>query len=116
MPTGYEFSAAGDCEDDPMRIFAQLYERMRRELGRKYLEETPAGLQFVDASMVRGVITWDEATDGRVPRLVVDGRDVSWEELGRMLMTCEGFHFRLQIFDASDDPEGTELPAGPAST
>ncbi len=33
--------------------------------------------------------------------LVIDGRDVSWEEFGRMLMTFEGFQFKLEIVDKS---------------
>ena len=38
-----------------------------------------------------------------VPLLVVDGREVAWDELGRMLMGFEGFHFRLHIHDKSEE-------------
>lgn len=37
-----------------------------------------------------------------LPMLVIDGRDVSWEEFGRMLMTFGGFQFKLEIVDKSD--------------
>jgi len=35
--------------------------------------------------------------------LVIDGQEVSWDELGRMLMTFEGWQFRLTIGDRSDE-------------
>jgi hypothetical protein len=38
-----------------------------------------------------------------MPVLVIDGRDVSWEELGRMLMTFEGWQFRMEIRDRSEE-------------
>jgi hypothetical protein len=38
-----------------------------------------------------------------MPVLVIDGRDVSWEELGRMLMTFEGWQFRMVIRDRSEE-------------
>ena len=39
----------------------------------------------------------------RAPMLVIHGKEVSWEDFGRMLMTFEGFQFKLQIADPSDD-------------
>ena len=33
---------------------------------------------------VRGRIEWDESKHERMPMLVIDGREVSWEEFGRM--------------------------------
>ena len=35
--------------------------------------------------------------------LVIDGREVSWEEFGRMLMTFEGWQFRMEIRDRSEE-------------
>jgi hypothetical protein len=35
--------------------------------------------------------------------LVIDGWEVSWEEFGRMLMTFEGWHFRMEIRDRSEE-------------
>jgi hypothetical protein len=48
-------------------------------------------------------IEWDQSKDGSVPLLVIDGKEVSWDELGRMLMTFEGWQFRLAICDRSDE-------------
>jgi hypothetical protein len=53
--------------------------------------------------LVRGRITRDENEEGRVPLIVIDGRDVTWAECGRMLTTFEGFQFKLEIKDKSDE-------------
>lgn len=48
-------------------------------------------------------IEWDETSDERMPLLVIDGREVSWEEFGRMLMSFEGWQFRMVIGDRSEE-------------
>lgn len=53
--------------------------------------------------LVRGRITCDSEEHGRVPLLVIDGRTVSWEQFGRMLMSFEGWQFRLEICDRSEE-------------
>ena len=102
-PRGYQFQVIGDPEDDLFALMGQLIERMRRALAMQHLEyEKPFGWVIAD-SMVRGRITWNDAEDGRVPQLVIDGRDVSWEEFGRMLMSFEGWQFKLSIHDRSEE-------------
>jgi hypothetical protein len=49
------------------------------------------------------LIEWDDAHDGRVPLVVVDGREITWEEFGRMLMAFEGWQFKLEIRDMSEE-------------
>ncbi|MEE4271894.1 MAG: hypothetical protein V2I67_09470 [Thermoanaerobaculales bacterium] len=100
---GYEFLVVGDPEDDPMHLFRRLYDSMTRELSRKYLVESDLGPQIGDADEVRAQVSWDSERDGRVPLLVIDGREISWDELGRMLMTYEGFKFKLEIFETDDE-------------
>ena len=34
---------------------------------------------------------------------VVDGKEITWQEMGRMLMTFEGFQFKLEIRDKSEE-------------
>jgi hypothetical protein len=53
--------------------------------------------------MVRGKIEWDDSQDGSVPLLNVDGREITWQEFGRMLMSFEGWQFKLEIRDKSED-------------
>lgn len=40
---------------------------------------------------------------GQVPLVMIDGREIKWDELGRMLMSYEGWQFKLQIRDKSEE-------------
>jgi hypothetical protein len=35
--------------------------------------------------------------------IVIDGKEIRWDEFGRMLRTFEGFNFKLEIFDRSEE-------------
>jgi hypothetical protein len=36
--------------------------------------------------------------------IVIDGRSFTWEEFGRMWMTFEGWKFRLEMVDPTEEP------------
>lgn len=74
---------------------------MRRALSIKHLADHRLGLQIAEHAVVRGLIEWDD--DGRAPLVIVDGREIAWEEFGRMLMSFEGFQFKLEIRDMSEE-------------
>ena len=99
---GYKFQMVGDPEDDLFTLLGRLIQKIRRTLSIKHLEDDGKGLHIADET-VRGRIEWDEVQDGRVPLIVVDGREISWEDFGRMLMTFEGWQFKLEIRDPSDE-------------
>jgi hypothetical protein len=102
-PAGYQFQIIGDPADDLLVLLGRLVEKMRRALSIKHLRRGDLGLEIADEQVVRGLIEWDDAHDGRVPVVVVDGREITWEEFGRMLMTFEGWQFRLEIRDKSEE-------------
>jgi hypothetical protein len=103
-PAGYQFQVIGEPEDDALALLARLIEKIRRALSIKHVKADSLGLgpQIADR-VVRGRIEWDEAKDGRVPLLVVDGREITWDEFGHMLMTFEGWQFKLEIRDKSEE-------------
>jgi len=101
-PAGYQFQIVGDPEDDSFALLGRLIQKIRRTLSIKHLEDGKNGLQIADQT-VRGRIDWDDSQDGRVPLIVVDGREISWEKLGRMLMTFERWQIKLEIPDPSDE-------------
>ncbi len=35
--------------------------------------------------------------------LVIDGEPISWKRFGQMLMTYEGFSFKLEVYDKSEE-------------
>ena len=51
------------------------------------------GLHIADL-LVRGRITWDDNEDDRLSMRVIGGREISWEQFGRMVMGFEGRRFR----------------------
>jgi hypothetical protein len=46
---------------------------------------------------IQGTIEWDEVNHGMLPMIVTDERQWSWLELGRELMTYEGFRIKIEI-------------------
>ncbi len=101
-PAGYRFQVLGEPEDGVLSLLGRMVERMRRALAVKYLAKGPHGTQIADRT-VCGRIAWDEEEDGRLPVLVIDGQEIPWEAFGRMLMTFEGWQFRLDIRDGSEE-------------
>ena len=101
-PGGYQFQILGKPNDEPLFLLSRLIERMRRSLSAKHLVRSEYGMQIADQT-VCGRIEWDESADGRVPLLIIDGQEVSWDELGRMLISFEGYQFRLAIRDRSEE-------------
>jgi len=101
-PAGYHFQVIGDPQDDLLVLLGRLVEKIRRALSVEHVKNGEHGLEIADR-VVRGWIEWDEAQDGRVPLLVIDGREIAWHELGRMMMTFEGWQFKLEIRDRSEE-------------
>jgi hypothetical protein len=96
---GYEFAVLGDFEAKVWDLFRILYERIRRSLAIRHVERGELGWQITNAHRLVGRICWDPDRGGEVPLLVVDGRPYTWDEIGRMLMSFEGFTLRAEIQD-----------------
>jgi hypothetical protein len=109
---GYEFSVLGDFEAHAWDLFRVLYDKIRRELGVRHVERGELGWQVTDAHRLVGRICWDPDREGEVPLLIVDGRAFTWDEVGRMLMSFEGFTLRAQIEDSIDVVGGPLLDEG----
>jgi hypothetical protein len=101
-PGGYQFQIIGEPEEDLLVLLGRLIEKIRRGLSQKHLKKDKYGVHIADR-IVCGKIAWDEAQDGAVPLLNIDGREITWEEFGHMLMTFEGWQFKLEIRDKSEE-------------
>jgi hypothetical protein len=97
QPSGYQFQIIGEPEEDLLTLLSRLIGKMRRALSVNHVQDGEYGLQIADR-VVRGRITWDQA-----PLLVIDGREIAWDEFGRMMMCFEGGQFRLEIRDKSEE-------------
>jgi hypothetical protein len=110
---GHRFAVLGDVEADALTLFQRLYEKMRREMSVRHIELTEHGWQLTDRDELVGRIEWDEDAEGATPVLVVDGKALTWDAIGRMLMTFEGFTLHARVEDGID-VVGEPL-AGPGS-
>jgi hypothetical protein len=97
---GFRFAVLGDYEADAWELFQRLYDKMKREMAVRHVEYTEFGWQLTKGERLVGRIEWDEETDGATPLLVVDGKAYSWDEVGRMLMTFEGFTLHARVEDS----------------
>ncbi len=100
---GYEFSVIADAEQDLLTTFQTLFERIRRGLGRRHIEPEGGGYRITQDDVVRGQITDDPHSSEQMPLLIIDGKPIAWEELGRMVAPNTGFRFKLEIFDRSEE-------------
>ncbi len=96
---GYRFEILGDLEADAQDLFMLLRERIRQGLSVRHVQQTEHGWQLTQAQRLRGVIEWDPETEDALPLLIVDGRTFTWDQIGRMLMTFEGFTLNAIVED-----------------
>ena len=103
-PGGFQFQVMGDPDEDLFELMGRMVPRIRKLIGQQHLKPEPymKGLHIADL-LVRGRITWDANEDGRVPMLVIDGQEITWERFGKMLMGFEGWQFKLEIKDRSEE-------------
>ena len=102
-PAGYHFQIIGDPADDLLVLLGRLIAKIRRALSVKHLVDGELGLQIRDNRVVQGMVESDRDYDGRAPLLIIDGREVTWDEFGRMLMSFEGWQFNLNLVDKSEE-------------
>jgi hypothetical protein len=100
---GYCFKVIGPEEGDLFELLARLVTKMRRGLATSHLEEGRHGLQISDPGIVRARIDSDPDGETDMPVVVIDGRNISWDEFGRMVATYMGFQFKLELHDLSDE-------------
>ena len=101
---GYQFQIIGDPEEDMFAMLGRMGEKIRKALSVKHIKNAGDGhgLQIADMT-VRGRIKCALSEDIRMPCVVVDGQEISWEDFGRMISAFEGWQFRLEILDRSDE-------------
>lgn len=96
---GYCFRVLGELETDAWELFRHLYATMRREMAQRHVERTQFGWQLTGDHRLVGRIEWNAETNGELPLVVIDGKPFTWEQVGRMLMTFEGFTLDARVED-----------------
>ena len=99
---GYQFQVIGKPDDDLLELLGRLIAKIRRGLSVKYLEKGDWCWRIANQS-VRGTIHTEPHPEHSVPVVEIDGRAISWEYFGQMLATFEGWQFKLEIRDKSEE-------------
>ena len=104
---GYELSVHGPHTADATALEARLREKVRAALARRCLEVDGRGLLQLAGDVVQGRLVEDLDDAAGMPRVVVDGRSLAWEEFGNLVKPFAGWPFQLQLGDHeayADDP------------
>ena len=99
---GYRFQILGDSKAEPFALLSQLVHKMKRALATSHLVTEAGSLQVAD-TIVRGRIEWKGSESASQPFVVIDGRRIEWNDFGAMLGAFEGWQFRLELVDPSDE-------------
>jgi hypothetical protein len=99
---GYQFQVIGKPGVDLMVLLGELLTKIRRGLAVKFLENGEYGLRIADRTVL-ATISSDCNPEGSLPVLIIDGREIPWEYFGHILMTFEGWQFKLEIRDKSEE-------------
>jgi hypothetical protein len=102
-PAGHHFQIISNPKDDLLELLGRLIAKMRRALSTKHLVDDELGLHIADHRVVRGMVESDRDHDGCVPLLIIDGREITWDEFGRILTSFEGWQFKLNLADKSEE-------------
>lgn len=102
---GYEFAVHGELYCDQNELLQKLINKIKQGVGVSYIEERafPNGQMY--HSMVHNQLVGRVDSSGlhELPVIVVDGKPYTWEQIGKMMNTYEGFQFELKIRDLFDD-------------
>lgn len=103
-PGAYQLMEIGTWEDDPRELRERLAQRISRLARARHIRRRGrSAYELTDEWVLRGRLTWDPEFGGYLPRVAVDGRELSWEELGRMLSSFEGFQIKIEVFGREED-------------
>ncbi len=102
---GYEFQILSDHDMEPQLAEEELMKKVRRGLNRRHLKTESGKLIIGAKGVLRGAIAYnDDFSDTKFDRnFVIDGKRITMEKFNELLQEYEGWNFKLQIVDPSDD-------------
>ena len=102
---GYLFQINQEFDEEVSVALKRLYKKVEIGLSKKFIERNVSfGREFnsFKYDVVEGRIEWDEKYEGNIPKFIIDGEEYNFDELGRMLMTYEGWNFKLEIIEPTE--------------
>lgn len=103
-PAGLQFRVIGEPDMDPFELLGQITLKIKGALAIRHLEEGPYGLCVADHGIVRGQIECDLEDPYRErPLLIIDGKEITWDQFGKILILHEGWRFKLKILGKDEE-------------
>jgi len=102
---GYRFGVHAKLDDDPVACLQKLYSKIKNGLSKIYVKQeelhghTSYSLPY---DKIVGRIEWDDDYNGEIPKIIIDGKTYNWHEVGRMLMSYEGWNLAIKISEVGD--------------
>lgn len=105
---GYQFTVHGELDVDQGQLFLDLIAKAERGMAEIYIKkgEFPNGQHYHSLMNNRLVGRIDsDLSDDQMPLVSVNGQSYTWDEVGKMLMSYEGFQVKLEMFDRFEEIE-----------
>ncbi len=105
---GYLFEVHGELDCDQAELYTKLVDKVKRGIATTYVVDHrfPNGqlIKSIKEDQVVGRVEWDPSNQD-CPLVVIDGKPYTWEQLGQMVKSFEGFQIQLKMFDRTDEVE-----------
>jgi hypothetical protein len=102
---GYQFGLHADLDDDPVKSLQELYGKINEGLSKIYVNrERGHGRTFytLPHDSIVGRIEWDDDQNGESPKIIIDGKPYTWHEVGKMMMSYEGWNLTIKISEVGE--------------
>jgi hypothetical protein len=105
---GYRRAVLGAHDADAGELISAVRSRALDDMSRRFLEPNPRRPGYLvaeDTDVVEGRLVGNETGSevGTPYDVLVDGKKLSWEELGRALEAYGGWRIRIELADPIDD-------------
>ncbi|WP_047983546.1 DUF7686 domain-containing protein [Ornithinibacillus californiensis] len=105
---GYKFAVHGELDADQQELLSKLVEKTRKGITKQHVETEffPSGQEYqtITGNQLKGIFEYNEESSDS-PLVIIDGKPFTWTEVGKMVTSFEGFQFKLEMFDMTEDVE-----------
>ncbi len=104
---GYRFSVQGDFREKQADLLNRLADKIKKNISIQYIGSRKfvgRSVSNINSFTVAGRVESTLAADSNgLPLLIIDGKPCTWSELGYLIAKFEGFQFKLDFIDMTDD-------------
>ncbi|HEX9601984.1 MAG TPA: hypothetical protein VF985_10865 [Mariniflexile sp.] len=99
------FHILSDFDSDIEKVELQLKEKIKKRINKRYLDYKDGNYSICQDLEVVGRILWDDKLKGSGFEYFfeIDGKKITIDKFIEMLQGVEGWNFKFQIFDTTED-------------